>query len=462
MDERILQTLRALRQYAVGKGGCEVSIFYHEEQSALMRFANSAISLNTSEHLIRLEIVASQDRRRASCELVTDLGKLDEMKQGVDKAMAMVEHAMPLTYQPAEVVFKESFVDESGLDPALASMSNEEKLRFFNQAVQGLETDEIKLSGIFSSGTNIVAQINTHSEHVQAFATSDAQVTVVLAHSRLKWEVSAEQSAQRRSDLNASALHRDLEFMLDRYQHDPAMQIPVGRYDIVFGPAATASLLEVFGWIGFNGGSMKRGFSFVAEDQVGKKVLSEKFNLVDDSECRETYPFKRDFTGILRKPFPLFEKGTFTGFTWSQDDADEFSAQPTGHTVMHTSLVLRGGDMNVTTLEELTKMPRTRDILYIPFLHYMNIVNPSKGIITASSRFGALLLKKDGSVVVPFNVRLTQSLLDLFGDKVAWLSKATTPYNTSASYGARNPTALVVPNFMLVRDLEISHSNASY
>jgi len=69
---------------------------------------------------------------------------------------------------------------------------------------------------------------------------------------------------------------------------------------------------------------------------------------------------------------------------------------------MHTSLVLRGGDMNVTTLEELRKMPRTRDILYIPFLHYMNIVNPSKGIITASSRFGALLLKKDGSVAVPF------------------------------------------------------------
>ena len=29
---------------------------YHEEDSYLMRFANSAISLNTNEHLIRLEI----------------------------------------------------------------------------------------------------------------------------------------------------------------------------------------------------------------------------------------------------------------------------------------------------------------------------------------------------------------------------------------------------------------------
>ncbi|MGC8857385.1 MAG: hypothetical protein ACP5QU_11390 [Anaerolineae bacterium] len=53
----------------------------------------------------------------------------------------------------------------------------------------------------------------------------------------------------------------------------------------------------------------------------------------------------------------------------------------------------------------------------------MNIVNPSRGVITASSRFGALYLKKDGSLLIPYNVRLTQSLLDIFGEKVAWLSR---------------------------------------
>jgi hypothetical protein len=124
--------------------------------------------------------------------------------------------------------------------------------------------------------------------------------------------------------------------------------------------------------------------------------------------------------------------------------------------------VQSGGDKDVSTLQELVHMPRANDILYIPFLHYMNVVNPSKGLITASSRFGALLLKKDGSVAVPYNVRITQSLLDVFGDKVAWLSKAQTVNNTSASYGARNPTAIIVPTFIQVNDLEISHSNSSY
>ena len=461
MKEKILQTLNEMRVYALGKG-VEATFFYHEEDSYLMRFANSAISLNTNEHLIRLEITAYDGRKRASYEMITDLNKLDEMKQGVDVAAEMVKHAMPLNYQPTVPTYTESCSDETSFDPALAGLSNEERLAYFNESAKGLESDDIKLGGIFSNGTNIVAQINTRSEHTQYFKTSDAQISMVLSHATLKWEVIAEQSAQRKADLDPSALHRDLSFLLERYQKESAQQIPVGKYDIVFGSAAIGDLISVMNWIGFSGGSMKRGFSFLTEEKVGRKVFSDKFTLVDDPTRRETFPFSRDMMGMERKPFPIFQRGEFESFTWFQDDADEFGAQPTGHSVMHKSLVVDGGNEDVNTLEDLVKLPRENDILYIPFLHYMNIVNPSKGLVTASSRFGALLLKKDGSVIVPFNVRVTQSLLDIFGDKVAWMSKAQTVNNTSMSYGARNPTAVIVPKFIRVNDLEISHSNSSY
>jgi predicted Zn-dependent protease len=461
MKDQILQALRDLRDYALKKN-IEATFFYHEEDSYLMRFANSAISLNTNEHLIRLEITAYDDKRRASYELITDLKNLDEMKQGVDITAEMVKHATPLSYQTTVPTFNDSFVDENGFDSSLATLSNEERLEYFNKAVAGLETDDIKLSGIFSCGANTIAQINTRSEHTQYFKTSDAQISIVLSHSTLKWEVIAEQSAQKKADLNPTALHHDLSYLMERYQNDAPQQIPLGKYDIVFGPAASGDLLSIMNWIGFSGGSMKRGFSFISEEQVGTKVFSDKFNLTDDPTCLDTFPFQRDLMGMPRSSFPIFENGVFKCFTWSQDDADEYGAQPTGHTVMHKSLVLSGGDKEVTTLEELVAMPRENDILYIPFLHYMNLVNPSKGLVTASSRFGALLLKKDGSVVVPYNVRVTQSLLDIFGDKVAWMSKSQTINNTSQSYGARNPTALIVPIFIQVNDLEISHSNSSY
>ncbi|PKO05003.1 MAG: hypothetical protein CVU41_13905 [Chloroflexi bacterium HGW-Chloroflexi-3] len=461
MKEKILQTLTTLREYSLSKG-VTVAFIYHEEDSYLMRFANSAISLNTNEHLIRLEITVYDDKRRASYEMITDLNKLDEMKQGVDIAAEMVKYAMPLNYQPSIPHINENYADVQGYDPALGSMTGEEKLAYFNEATNGLETDKITLSGIFTSGTNILAQISTKSEYTQYFQTSDAQVTIVLAHTELKWEVTAEQSAHKKDDLKPEELHAELSFLIDRYKNEPAQQVPVGSYDIVFGAAATAEMISFMNWIGFNGGLMKRGFSFLTEDHVGKKVFSEKFNLTDDPSRLETFPLTRDSMGMPRQAFPLFVKGVFQKFTWYQDDADEFGAQPTGHSVPHKSLVLDPGEMDLNSLQDLVKMPKDKDILYIPFLHYMNIVNPSKALVTASSRFGALLFKKDGSVVIPYNVRVTQSLLDIFGDKVAWMSKHQTVYNTSSSYGARNPVAIVLPKFIRVNDLEISHSNSSY
>ena len=461
MKDQILHTLHELRAYALAKG-VEASFLYHEEDSYLMRFANSAISLNTNEHLIRLEITAYKDRQRASYGMITALDKLEEMQQGVDIAAEMVEHAQPLSYQPTVPTYTESFSDESAYDPALATLSNEERLAFFNRAVAGLETDGVQMSGIFSCGANILAQINTRSEHTQYFKTSDAQITIVLSHTTLKWEVIAEQSAQQKGDLDPDALHRELAFLVEHYRHDTPQQLPLGTYDIVFGPAAIAELLGMMGYIGYNGGLMKRGYSFLSEEQVGQRVFSPQFTLTDDPTRRETFPFQRDMMGMAREAFPIVAEGEFKGFVWWQDEADEFEAQPTGHTVPHRSMVMQGGDGAASALEALVAQPRENDVLYIPYLHYMNIVNPSKGLITASSRFGALLLKKDGSVVVPYNVRLTQSLLEFFGDKVAWLSQAQVAANTSMSYGARNPQAIIVPALMQVNGMEISHSNSAY
>ena len=99
MKEKILNILDLLRTYALSKGYI-ISIFYHEEDSSLMRFANSAISLNTREHLIRMEFTAYDGKKRASYGMITNLSAVDDMKRGIDQAAEMVQHAMPLTYEP--------------------------------------------------------------------------------------------------------------------------------------------------------------------------------------------------------------------------------------------------------------------------------------------------------------------------------------------------------------------------
>jgi predicted Zn-dependent protease len=461
MEKNVISLLKELRTYALQKG-LQVAIFYHEEDSYLMRFANSSISLNTNEHLVRLEITVYDGDKRATYAMIADPEKLEPIKKGIDTAAEMVKHAQPLSYTPTLPHYEQDVIDMQAFDPFLADLTNEDRLAYFNLVAQGIESDEVKLSGIFSNGITTTAQISTASEHTQYFACTDAQIEVVLAHQQLKWEVRAEQSAQAKVDLAPERLHSDLALMLSHYQQDPALQLPLGKYTVILGSAAVGDLLEFLAMVGPNGGTMKRGYSFLSEEKLGKNVFSPQFTLIDDPQRREAFPMSYDQMGLPRKPFPLFEKGVFKAIYWEQDDADEFGAQPTGHTVDHLNLTLTGGEYSLPGLEELLTVPRDEDILYIPYLHYMNIVNPSAGMITGSSRFGALLLKRDGSLQVPYNVRITQTFEDLFGENIAWLSEQLAVHNTSSSYARRNPSAILLPRFLCVRGVEISHSNSSY
>ncbi len=461
MSNQVIDLLQKLRQSALSRG-LQALISYHEEDSYLMRFANSAISLNTNEHLISLDFVAYDGRKKVSYGIIADPTDFDSMEKGLDILVEMLPHAQALSYDPTFPVYEKDVIDERAYDPALAALTNDERLAYFNTLAGGLESEDVKLSGIFSSGTTTTAQISTANEHSQFFRSTDAQVTAVLSSESLKWEVNAEQSAQKKSDLDAEGLHADLALLVKHYQEDEAIQLPVGKYTVVLGPAATAELSNVMAFYGMTGGALMQGYSFLKEEDQGKLLFSEKISVVDDPREEEIYAQSADRFGMERKPFPLISEGHFQAFVWDQDSADEFGKTPTGHDVSHFSLVMEGGEKSVATLKDLLEMPRDEDILYVPYIHYMNVVNPTQGMVTGSSRFGALYLKKDGSVQVPYNVRLTQKFSDFFGERVEWLSKEQVAYNVSSSYGRRDPTALKVPRFICVREIEISHSNPSY
>ena len=461
MSNQVIDLLHQLRQAAL-KRELQALISYHEEDSYLMRFANSAISLNTNEHLISLDFVAFDGRKKVSYSMIVDPADLVSMEKGLDTLKEMLPHAQALSYDPTFPVYEHDVFDERSYDPALAALTNEERLVYFNTLAEGLESDDVKLSGIFANGTTTTAQISTANDHIQFFRASDAQVTAVLSSESLKWEVNAEQSAQKKSDLDAPSLHADLALLVKHYQEDQAVQLPVGKYTVVLGPAATAELINIMSYYGMTGGALMQGYSFLKEEDQGKLLFSEQINLTDDPREVEIYAQEADRFGLQRKPFPLISEGHFQAFMWDQDSADEFGKTVTGHDVSRFSLVMGAGETQIATLKDLLDMPRDEDLLYIPYIHYMNVVNPSLGMMTGSSRFGALYLKKDGSVQVPYNVRLTQRFYDFFGERVQWMSEKQVAYNVSSSYGRRDPTALKIPRFVCVKGIEISHSNPSY
>jgi predicted Zn-dependent protease len=459
--ENAIKVLQELAAYARLKNA-RAMFFWQSEDSRFVRYANSAVSLNTREILTKLNVTVYGDRKKASSSIMTDAEDLDSMKKAVDKAVEMLPFAAPLTYQPKVSAIPETVVSEEAYDSAVVSMTSSDIIAFVEEAVAGLETEDILLSGNISSGVTEQAFMSTESTEAVYWRATDIGITLVLSSLQDKWEVNAEQFTGWVKDLDAGALHNRLSWLTKQYTTAPSERVPEQPFTVVFGPAALATYLDYFSWIGFNGGALKRGFAMMNADDIGQKVLSDKFTLMEDPTLIETYPRPVDQFGRARAPRPIFDKGVFHGFVWRQSDADEFGEKATGHDVTSLSVALKGGDWKVNTIQEFAALPRDRDVLYIPYLHYTGLVNPTKGIVTGTSRFGPLWLKKDGSIAVPYNVRFTMSLKDLFGDNLRLVSEKTVPWGESSHYRSRNPGATVVPVLACVDNINIELSNQSF
>jgi len=455
MKNKLKKLLTELNSYAK-QINVHAEFWLHTEKSSLTRFANSEISLNTSENIISLTITAYRGNSRGTYSLVTNLDEIEKMKVAIKTADEIAKQSMSVNYNLTFVPLPENEDDDKNFDKKLFEMSPEDKLNYVNKAVKGLETDLITLSGIFSSGAIFQAVTNTLSEKVLFHSVSDAQISLVLSHVEDKWEVAAGQSATCFNDLNPEEINKELGILLKLHSENKPQTLSLGKYDIIFGNAAFSDLLDFCSYIGFDGDSCKRQQTFLKENHLNQKVFSEKLSITDDPNVCETFPYKFDMNGVPRKLFPIIENGIFKSFIWERDAADEFGKKETGHSVPEMSIVVAPGDKEISSLEDLLKIDREKDTLFFPHIHYMNIVNATEGKVTGSSRFGALILKKNGAVEIPNNLRITDSLLNLFKN-VKWLSKKRCATNTSNSYGKRNPQALFVPKFVKINNVEITH-----
>ena len=461
MLQQMKETLLALREYALERN-LQAQLSLHREDSHLTRLANGSVSLNTTESVTSLSVTAYGDRHTATATLVCGLKDLDMMRQAVDRAAAMLPHASRLSFQPTLPSIPADSTCETGYDAALAQLGSAGILDYISDAAAGLEDEDLTLGGSFSVGGTAWCTLSTATPHSVSWRLSDAQITLVLASAKDKWEINAEQSAQSLDDLDPKAMRRHLAFLKEQYLTREAVRLPLGPVRVVFGAAATAEYLSYLSYLGLDGSAMKQGNSIHREEDIGQRTLSHKVTVTEGPDCPGAFALPTDDFGRSRGTAAWYDKGVLRGFIWDQGAADKYAQTPTGHNLAHHSFALQPGDMAVNDLQALAAAPRDTDILYVPYLHYTGVVSPSEGLITGTSRFGALLLKKDGAIQVPYNVRFTEKLEDIFGGKLLWLSSESTVYNTSSTYGSRNPSALRVPRLMCCDQINVEISNKSY
>lgn len=452
--------LLTLREEAL-KQGVKAQLSLHREDSHLVRLANGNVSLNTSEHIVSLSVTAFEGRRSATSQRILDLKDEAALTATLDQARAMLPHASPLSYTPTFPVIEEDSDHQADFDAGLAYISNADILAYINAVAAGLEDEDVTLGGSFSVGSTEEVTLSTATPHAVSYRLSDAQVTLVLASEKDKWEINAEQSAQRLLDLNPRALHAQLAFLKDKYLNCPAIRLPLGPQRVVFGPAAIAEYLDFLTRHGLRGWNLKRGLCIHQAEDIGKQVLSPLVTVTEGPDNQGAFPLPTDRFGRSRQQQAWYDAGVLQGFLYDQDTADEFGETATGHD-LGTSFALAPGDQEAAGLGDLQALAREGDLLYVPYLHYTGVVSATQGLITGTSRFGALLFKQDGSVQVPYNVRFTEKLADIFGTKLQWLSREQTVYNLSDTYGERSPRALVVPRLMCCDGVKVDISNSSY
>jgi len=210
-------------------------------------------------------------------------------------------------------------------------------------------------------------------------------------------------------------------------------------------------------WTGFMGRSYEEKMGWTSADSVGDAILSPAVTLTDDPTNERTFQFGFDGAGMVRSAFPLVDEGKLAGLMYDLSTAAKYGKSPTPHHGA-ASLVMQVGGGGADPLEAVRDMGQ---VLYIPALHYMNIPNRSKGIVTASSRFSAVLVE-DGRIARPiFSSRVTDTFGKIFGN-VAVLAPDQESVNVSNTYGRRMPDAASVPSYMVSTGVAITDCAESF
>jgi predicted Zn-dependent protease len=300
----------------VAGAGVDAEATVTRKDLALTRFANSFIHQNVAWSSVAVRLRVHVDGRTA-----TGSGSLtgpDGLRELVERTLVAARLCPPdpswpgLT--PPTPVPSAPAVDEA--TAAAEPDARAARVRAFVDAADGLET-----AGYCRTSQQHVAFASTagHSAAgrlVEAALDGIARTGGVDGVARL--------AADRLADLDGAALGARAAAKA-RAGVDP-VELPPGRYEVVFEPAAVADLLQNLAYYGFNGKAYAERKSFAVP---GAAQFDPAVTLVDDPLAATGLPF--DLEGTPRGPLPLVTAGTTGAVAHDRRTAATVGGTSTGH-----------------------------------------------------------------------------------------------------------------------------------
>ena len=449
--------IREVRDYAVSKG-INASFHLHIENSHLMRLGNSSVSLNTSEHLYRLQIEVLDGKKIGNHTQMGMINSSEDVRKALEVAIENAKYSYESDYQPFLKGPKENIEKSNQYDETLDNLDSDYKVKFFKKIIEG-SGSQYNYSGSWSSGSVEMFMISTANKFEAWHLGTDQKILVVLQHPTKRWEIKKELSSWRLKDCNSDEIIAHFNSLLPIYENNEGYKLEPGEYTVAFGPGAISEFLFAFTEIGFNGQAYEDKQSWLCHNKNGDKIANESVTLTDDPDSDLVFGLAFDDAGTKRSRFPLIEKGLFRGVMYSIQNAAKYNKSLTGHSLTYiNNVVLEAGNDNPNILEAVKDLGK---VIYIPDIHYVGIPSPTKGILTGSSRYNAVFIE-NGKIIAPlYSRRITERIGKIFNNIIR-ISSELTSYNLSNTYERRSPFALGMPSYIVAKDVMITDSADSF
>jgi predicted Zn-dependent protease len=198
--------------------------------------------------------------------------------------------------------------------------------------------------------------------------------------------------------------------------HDQ-IEVPPGEYEAIFGDLCVAETLYYLARTGFNGRSFVEGTSFVS-GRLGERVTGERVTIWDDATDRRNLTVAADYEGVPKGRLSLLTEGVANNVAHDTYTAHRVGEVSTGYAPdpfngwagpVPTNLFMAGGD---ASLEEM--IAETERGLLLTRFHYTHCPDPKRVVMTGTTRDGTFLIENGEIVAAVRNLRLTQSVPDLY------------------------------------------------
>jgi predicted Zn-dependent protease len=419
--------------------GAEAEVMVRHNAEALTRFANSMIHQNVADAATTVRLRLHLDGRTAAgSTTITDAAGLSALVERTIAAARLTppDAAWPGLTPPSPLHQSAGYHgsgERSGLDfgfdeaTARATPAERaERVRDFVRAAGGLETAgycrTIYTSAAFANSAGQAVEGRTVEAAMDGIARINGSDGV------------ARQACGRLAGLDGAVL--GARAAAKARAGERPVELPPGRYQVVFEPEAVADLLDNLSWFGFNGRAFAQKQSFA---ELGADQFDPSVTLVDDplgsrGEPAPGLPF--DVEGTPRESLVLVRDGVTKAVTHDRSSAAEAGAVSTGHASedsrtwgpIATHLRLEASPaaaveasppdadpVGPTAESARPLVARMERGLLVTDLWYTRVLDQKALIVTGLTRNGVWLVE-DGEVVAAVsNMRFTQSYPQALG-----------------------------------------------